>query len=279
MTIKSTLALSLALGSLALSSDRALAQLDSYPAALANKLAEQRLAEASASSKLPGQEANYLFSRKRWAPGSRVLVAFNGGDATLHKAIAQQAKRWEKHANVELDFGYQPTTGTYRAWSTSDTKRIAHIRIGFAEPGYWSYVGTDSIAAFAPANEASMNFEGFANSPLQLLTGRWKTVVVHEFGHALGLHHEHQHPSCGSEYRWQVGPNGEPSVYDVYKSWQGWSQKTVDVNLRPILLNTVDASSLADKQSVMFYAMPAQSFTKGKDSPCFIVYFCSLPSR
>ncbi len=251
-------------------SEPTFAQLDSYPESIATKLAEQRAAEISASTKLPGQEANYLFSRKRWAPGSRVLVAFNGGTTQLHKAIAQQAALWEKFANISLDFGYDAAKGAYRTWSNTDTQRVAHIRIGFSQPGYWSYVGTDSVASFAPANSSSMNFEGFADSPLELLTPRWKTVVIHEFGHALGLNHEHQHPTCGAEFRWEPGAAGEPSVYAVFKTWQGWSPQTVDVNLRPVLLSTVDASKVADKQSIMFYAMPAQAFVKGEKSLCFI---------
>lgn len=247
-----------------------MAQLDSYPDRVADTLAEQRIAESGAASKLPGQEANYLFSRKRWAPGSTVLVAFNGGDTQLHKAIAQTAAHWEKHANIKFDFGFNAANGSYRTWSTGDTKRAAHIRIGFSEPGYWSYVGTDSIASFTPANQASMNFAGFADNPMALLPARWKTVVIHEFGHALGLKHEHQHSVCGAEYRWEKGSGGEPSVYEVFWRWQGWKKEVVDINLRPIPAHEADASEVADRASVMFYAMPAQAFVKGDKSVCFI---------
>lgn len=242
---------------------------DQYPSTIATKLSELRAAEEGAVSKLSGSEARYLFSRKRWTPGSTILVAFNGGSSSLHKAIAEQAIQWTKFANITLDFGFNPATGTYRTWSANDTERVAHIRIGFNQPGYWSFVGTDSIANFSPANAASMNYENFADA-WPLLESRWKTVVIHEFGHALGLHHEHQHPSCSSEFRWQRGPNGEPSVYEVFEKWQGWTPQVVDVNLRSLPSTESDASKLPDKKSVMFYAMPAQSFEKGTASTCFI---------
>lgn len=249
---------------------RANAQLDSYPNAVAKQILEQRNAEISASSKLPGTEARYLFSRKRWTPGSKVLVAFNGGAPGLHKAIAEQAQLWMQHANLTLDFGYNPATGQFRTWTKQDANRSAHIRIGFSEEGYWSHVGTDSVSAFVPANSASMNFSGFSEQWPNLMPERWKTVVVHEFGHALGLHHGHQHSKCTNEFRWEQGASGEKSVYDVFQTYQGWSRETVDVNLRPVSAGSIDEFPDVDLRSVMYYAMPAQSYIKGAKSPCFL---------
>ncbi|NUF24601.1 hypothetical protein HUN23_17745 [Acinetobacter oleivorans] len=247
---------------------------DGYPEEIANKLLEQQQAETSSIAKMPNPEAaNFLFSNKRWDPGSKILVAFNGGDVNLHRAIEQQAKLWEKYANINFDFGYDPIKNKYRTWSESDAHRVAHIRIGFSEPGYWSTVGTDSISNYGHGerNSASMNFQGFADIPIELLNPRWKYIVIHEFGHALGLDHEHQHPICGKEFRWETGPNGEESVYKIFKDWQGWKPQVVDINLKPkpIKTNSDYMTQIPDKESVMMYAMPAQAFIKGDKSPCF----------
>lgn len=54
--------------------------------------------------------------------------------------------------------------------------------------GSWSYIGTDAITI--PVESFTMNF-GFMDQP----------TVMHEFGHALGLIHEHQSPFKGG-FEW-----------------------------------------------------------------------------
>lgn len=54
--------------------------------------------------------------------------------------------------------------------------------------GSWSYIGTDAL--HLPKESASMNL-GFVDA----------ATVMHEFGHALGLIHEHQSPFKGG-YEW-----------------------------------------------------------------------------
>jgi hypothetical protein len=245
-------------------------RVDSYPEEVANRLTRQLAAEKSTAPKLDGDKARFIFSNRRWQPGSKLLVAFNGGTPTLHRAIADEAAKWTQFANVVFDFGVDANTGAYRKWSPADEARVAHIRIGFSDSGYWSYVGTDSVGTIAPLNEPTMNFQGFAESWPYLMPDRWASVVIHEFGHALGMHHEHQHQTCAQEFRWERGPNGEPSIYDVFYYWQRWKAPTVDLNVRPVSGPNILSTATADKQSIMFYSMPAQAYINGKNSPCFI---------
>ena len=80
-----------------------------------------------------------------------------------------------------------------------------------------------------------------------------RAVVLHEFGHALGLIHEHQSPS--STILWDTTA--------VYSAFPRWSKD--DVLLQ--VLNTYNASttqySSFDSLSVMIYPIPA-SLTRGK---------------
>ena len=114
------------------------------------------------------------------------------------------AAQWTLHGNIGFAFGDTGAQG-FRAWSPNDTTYAAQIRIGFDEPGYFSCVGDESVnAACAAPGQASMNYHRFD----QELPGNWRGIVLHQFGHALGLEHERgaAGPGCDTELRWDDEP-------------------------------------------------------------------------
>lgn len=184
-------------------------------------------------------------------------ISFKGGDELLHKKIAETAAAWSKYAHIEFDFGYNPSTKKYREWVAGD---VSHLRIGFQEMGYWSFVGTDSQDPnICKPGEITLNLEKFNIR----LPGDWKTTVLHEFGHALGFHHEHQSPVSKCDFDWET----------LYRYLAGppnyWSKEKVDFNLRQMPAGGLTYSP-HDKHSIMHYSFPEWMFLSGKYSPCFI---------
>jgi len=192
---------------------------------------------------------------KLWRVGT-LTVSFKGGDADLHKKIAEVATIWSQYGNIDFDFGLDPQTGGHRLWTPGDT---SHIRIGFDQQGYWSLVGTDSSdTQIVAPGEITLNLSGFDLG----LPPDWKSVVLHEFGHALGFHHEHQSPGYACDFDW-------PKVYDYLGGppnyWPKWK---VDHNLRQLKQGNLTFSA-HDKNSIMHYSFPAWMFLSGEDSQCY----------
>lgn len=89
--------------------------------------------------------------------------------------------------------------------------------------------------------------------------------MLHEWGHALGLHHEHQSPAggCDTEYDW-------PKLYAYYLNNYGWQSDRVDKNLRQLIADhaAFDWSTL-DRGSIMIYASNPNFLIKHEQSPCY----------
>jgi len=223
-----------------------------------------------------GNAPSYVIaSTKRWSPGSTLTVAFRGGSDLLRADIAAAAQRWVQFGNLKLSF--KNANGAWLEWAPTDTTPAADIRVGFSERGYWSYVGTDSRDPIVSAlTKPSLNLQQFdIERP-----GDWRTVVIHEFGHAIGFEHEHQNPvgGCDDQFRWYDDPgyqytrnvNSEfipdpeghrPGLYTLLGGPPNrWDRAMVDQNLRQLPDSHAYEPGDFDAHSIMMYAFPAWMF-------------------
>lgn len=120
----------------------------------------------------------------------------------------------------------------------TDNIQDAHIRITFdPEQGAWSLVGTDCINN---KKEPTMNLGWFDVG-----------TTIHEFGHALGLIHEHQNPR-GKTIQWDLD-----KVYQWADNSQGWDHDTTYRNIvEKYAINQVNGSTF-DPNSIMLYFFPS----------------------
>lgn len=174
-------------------------------------------------------ESGVMDMSSKWTNGSTIRVKFMGGSANVRQRIMQYAKTWEQFANIKLNFVEYGD---------------ADIRISFMRGGYYSVVGT--MAKRVPQSQQTMNYEGFDdNLPDYML----KRTVLHEFGHALGLLHEHKSPF--SKIQWH-----KDRTYAYYLQTQGWSPQQVDDQVMNRYTVTMTNSEY-DPHSIMHYPVPA----------------------
>lgn len=181
---------------------------------------------------MDSRESGFLLTGKKWDLGRTLNIAFMGGDARVIDRIKKQAERWLEFANVKFK------------WVASS--EASNVRIAFDQnDGSWSYIGTDCLTV--AANEPTMNYGWLEPGTSETEYAR---VVVHEFGHMLGMPHEHQHPKAGI-------PWDKEKVYAYYGGPpNNWSKEDIDNNLFARYDESQVAMGEFDRQSIMLYPVP-----------------------
>lgn len=161
--------------------------------------------------------------RKQWVNGSTIRIRFMSGTAAQQKLVRDFAPEWTNYANLKFEF-------------TDDPR--AEIRVAFDEnDGAWSYIGTDNSGI--PLNAPTLN-----------LGWQDQGVILHEFGHMIGLAHEHQNPAGGLQW------NEEIVIRDLKGPPNYWDEATIRHNvLDKYSADQVNGTDF-DSNSIMLYAFP-----------------------
>ncbi len=178
---------------------------------------------------------------KFWSNGSQLRVRFINGSNYLQDKVMQRAQRWSEFANITF----------VRSYDSDADIRIAFRDSSFPSRGSWSYVGIDSKEI--PTFDETMHFGWLTDASGEVEIDR---VVVHEFGHALGMQHEHQSPR--SDIPWN-----RPAVYAYYLMNGGWGIDEVNRNIFQTYSRTMTNSSAYDPYSIMHYPIDASLTTNG----------------
>ena len=173
-----------------------------------------------------------------------IRVKFLGGTPFLRRRVRKIAPEWFRHCNLKLVFV---------------TKGPAEVRIDFQPGGRGALLGRESLThsldpvtlkSYASNSGITLNFGGLTDkSPSVEIRG----LILHEFGHVLGLVHEHQHPGAG--IAWQ-----RDSVY-AYYARLGWSREAVDEDVLNPQISVGTHYMAYDRLSIMHYPIPPELLT------------------
>jgi hypothetical protein len=196
-----------------------------------------------------------------WPKGSVIKIAFvrgpimlpDGNATTVDPEFTQDKADWVK-ATVEKYL--VPFLGTIKiTWDVSINE--SDVRITFVkDAGAFSLLGVESKTA--PKNTATMNLGWLDKDQSDTdknpeLTGTG-VVVVHEFGHMLGMIHEHQRGDAPLDWN-------KPVVYRAMATPpNSWDKETTDEQIfKQVEMSTLNASRF-DPFSVMEYIFPDSFF-------------------
>lgn len=189
--------------------------------------------------------------KSRWniPHGGKLKVAFANGIRALQDGVLDLIKPWE----ACVDF-------TFARVARGSEDILIRFHRGF---GHYSHIGRESKNVVA-TGEPSMNFAFLDQTTVDLDDKYNEFVVLHEFGHALGCIHEHQHPGASVRFR-----ETDPKVIAYFQR----GLNTRDINT--IRFNVFrrfnekelirDGVSKYDAKSIMHYAFPGWMFQDGRD--------------
>jgi hypothetical protein len=154
-----------------------------------------------------------------------------GGTAAQRALAKEQALWWPQHANLTFEFNNAPD---------------AEIRVAFdSTDGAWSYIGTD--CSKIPQDQPTMNL-GFLDGG----------TAGHEFGHTVGLGHEHQNPAGGIEW------NEEVVIRDLSGPPNNWTEAQIRHNvLEKYRVDQIRGTQFYP-DSIMLYFFPGRWTKSGE---------------
>ena len=172
---------------------------------------------------------------KLWANGRTLKIAFMDELEADHKdKIIKAASQWLPYINLTFEF-------------VDDL--VGDIRIATTNNFNSSMLGTDALLIHP--DDRTMDLGVKPDHP------DFEVIVTHEFGHALGAMHEHQHPQARI-------PWNKEAAYEYLAKHHGWTREDVDSNVFDLEFPQAAIFGDYDKLSIMHY--PTTNLIYGNDA-------------
>ncbi len=201
---------------------------------------------------VPGQKA--AMADVRWKNGTTLKVGFlNRLDSygqSLRQKVGEIAPTWSQHANIKFDFR-----------EGADADILINFSIDLAPFGtYSSELGSNAVR-LTNQKQPSMHLV-FNPDDANNTDDEFRRVILHEFGHALGLIHEHARPDSKLIWdekavrRFYAAQSGDALDWDFLKRnvIDFYSEKLVD-------------QTAFDPLSIMMYRFPKGLATFADKTP------------
>jgi len=187
-------------------------------------------------------------SKLLWDNGTTIKYFFLGGTDTQQKKIDIAVLELEFFANVTI-------------CPTEDINE-AQIRISFKDDenaASWSMLGKEALE-ITDVNLPTMNLDTIDPSTAKLSSVE-KAKILHQFGHVLGLVHEHPDPTKKGGCLLDTA-----ATYELYSKSLGIPED----HIKSKVLDIYNAGPISnyprvDTSSIMRFPIPAQLQSEGKD--------------
>lgn len=188
-----------------------------------------------------GADKAALLKDAKWQSGDIITVSFLDGDEAVIQKVIRYAQEWTAPGMADLTLDFRR--------DTTDTL----VRISFRYPGSWSVLGT-ACRRITDRSKPTMNYGWLTPATPD---DEVRRVVLHEFGHALGLIHEHQNPKGAIEW------DRAAVMRDLSGPPNNWTADQIEFNMfKPYQEAEVRATPV-DRASIMLYPIPARWTTNG----------------
>jgi hypothetical protein len=181
-----------------------------------------------------GKDRAALVKASRWNSGDVITISFLDGDPDVQQKVTDVALGWTVPGLANLSFNFLGPGND------------ALVRISFQHPGSWSVIGT-TCRQVTDQTQPTMNFGWLTPDSAD---DDIRRVVLHEFGHAIGLIHEHQNPAGGIQW------NRDAVIRDLSGPPNNWSLDVIEHNMfEPYQAGDTNFTE-TDALSIMMYPIP-----------------------